>query len=536
MSDPVTNVEIEDVLSSIRRLVSEDVRPRPAPRQRPEAVVQAPQAPSAERAGGPPDTDAEPEPEIDASSDRLVLTPAQRVPEAEDAPTSGPILLTPADSVHLPEPGAPRAVGAADHVQADEDAQVSGSPFDAAEVSSPLMLDASKAVENAATRQDDGDTSLPNGGDDRSEQSVIPHRRAFDAAHHDPDAAVQSLLGKLVEEELSRAMLSGDAPASRRSMASVPPEPQQHPKPEPQSAADTSDAFATKAVAEPSTVTVDALEVDDPANLWPDAMAEPQVDPSVTDAEPAPFTLTEPAAGSSSSPEPDHELDHALLAGAVRQLSGQGEQSEEHATTPAEELAAGADEPTEGAGDGGLAHKIAAIEEMISRRGDTSSRPARRVADAPFVHRPAPPLDWDDYMPSTPAAAMPEGAADPAPAATPEDQAEEVAHAPLSGDFAEDAYDELYDDAMILQGPVWQGSQAGFSAAPVPETTARALADAPVRGGDLASLLDEDALRDIVSEVIRQELQGALGERITRNVRKLVRREIHRMLMTREYE
>jgi len=49
-------------------------------------------------------------------------------------------------------------------------------------------------------------------------------------------------------------------------------------------------------------------------------------------------------------------------------------------------------------------------------------------------------------------------------------------------------------------------------------------------------LLDEDALRDIVSEIVREELQGALGERITRNVRKLVRREIHGALAAQELE
>ncbi|WP_120501805.1 hypothetical protein [Roseovarius sp. EL26] len=43
--------------------------------------------------------------------------------------------------------------------------------------------------------------------------------------------------------------------------------------------------------------------------------------------------------------------------------------------------------------------------------------------------------------------------------------------------------------------------------------------------------IDEAALRDIVTEIVRQELQGALGERITRNVRKLVRREIQRALL-----
>ena len=55
--------------------------------------------------------------------------------------------------------------------------------------------------------------------------------------------------------------------------------------------------------------------------------------------------------------------------------------------------------------------------------------------------------------------------------------------------------------------------------------------EAPLWSDDSAdAVLDEDALRDMVSEIVRQELQGALGERITRNVRKLVRREIHRAL------
>ncbi len=44
----------------------------------------------------------------------------------------------------------------------------------------------------------------------------------------------------------------------------------------------------------------------------------------------------------------------------------------------------------------------------------------------------------------------------------------------------------------------------------------------------------EEALREVVRDLIREELQGALGERITRNVRKLVRAEIARALAARE--
>ena len=50
------------------------------------------------------------------------------------------------------------------------------------------------------------------------------------------------------------------------------------------------------------------------------------------------------------------------------------------------------------------------------------------------------------------------------------------------------------------------------------------------------SVIDEEALRELVADIVRQELQGALGERITRNVRKLVRREIHRALAAQTME
>lgn len=54
--------------------------------------------------------------------------------------------------------------------------------------------------------------------------------------------------------------------------------------------------------------------------------------------------------------------------------------------------------------------------------------------------------------------------------------------------------------------------------------------------GDALSSMTTDALRGLVLELIRQELQGALGERITRNVRKLVRREISRALENRDLD
>ena len=47
---------------------------------------------------------------------------------------------------------------------------------------------------------------------------------------------------------------------------------------------------------------------------------------------------------------------------------------------------------------------------------------------------------------------------------------------------------------------------------------------------------DAAVLRDLVRDLIREELQGSLGERITRNVRKLVRVEVARALSLHDFE
>lgn len=54
------------------------------------------------------------------------------------------------------------------------------------------------------------------------------------------------------------------------------------------------------------------------------------------------------------------------------------------------------------------------------------------------------------------------------------------------------------------------------------------------RGGDHggvrfaagAPIHDEEALRGLVSEILREELRGEFGERISRDLRKIVRREV----------
>lgn len=47
---------------------------------------------------------------------------------------------------------------------------------------------------------------------------------------------------------------------------------------------------------------------------------------------------------------------------------------------------------------------------------------------------------------------------------------------------------------------------------------------------EAGALVGDAALRELVAEIVREELTGEFGDRITRNVRKLVRREINRVL------
>jgi hypothetical protein len=69
------------------------------------------------------------------------------------------------------------------------------------------------------------------------------------------------------------------------------------------------------------------------------------------------------------------------------------------------------------------------------------------------------------------------------------------------------------------------------------QDSAAAPADHPQQEVPAAPLsLDDAVLRDLVAGIIREELKGVLGERITRNVRKLVRREINRMLVSQDFD
>lgn len=98
-----------------------------------------------------------------------------------------------------------------------------------------------------------------------------------------------------------------------------------------------------------------------------------------------------------------------------------------------------------------------------------------------------------------------------------------------------DTEDEFSDDISATESFTADVADDEVPNADVMEGNENHEPDVDLFGADDA-ILDEDALREMVSEIVRQELQGALGERITRNVRKLVRREIHRALASQELD
>lgn len=97
-----------------------------------------------------------------------------------------------------------------------------------------------------------------------------------------------------------------------------------------------------------------------------------------------------------------------------------------------------------------------------------------------------------------------------------------------------DDLDDVSDDEVAVADESIEepAAFASISEEALTETVIEGIAQSEdaVEDTQYEAVLDEEMLRDLVGEIVRQELQGPLGERITRNVRKLVRREINRAM------
>lgn len=500
MTDPMTNLEIQDVLSSIRRLVSEDNRHR-AERERAreagEAAVPAP-----------------------AEAGKLMLTEALRVPEAEMPEAEMPEAEAPAaESAAAESAGAEAAGGAAgedapDAHAADMDAADAGVPDSGLASEAPVApwvgvrsadaggeaLDqgvtgigrfaAEEAVPALAETETAGGDTWEAAGDTAEAVSLEDTIAELEAAvagiggEFEPDGS-EVVRARAVDAELEEAFEEGFAVdlAAEEEEALALAQPV------------TSGAVGAEALAFPA-------EADAPDGLAgrPEPVGAVPAEPAMAEAEareagtPKPGTA-EPGAAATG---PDSVAEPAV----PEEAPWNGAASDAMPAEPAPAFAHSV-----------AAWRGAAAASRIEAAPIEAARPSglRRLtltaADA-VTDGPAP---WDrgDAPPAEPEAGH--GTAEPGGAGQ--------GGAGQSLDTAPGLASALADESP---GSAPEGGEAE--------------GEGSIFGPGEDGLIDMDMLRDIVAEIIREELQGPLGERITRNVRMLVRREINRALEARGLE
>ncbi|MGI3163224.1 hypothetical protein [Pseudooceanicola sp. 200-1SW] len=411
MNDPVSNVQIEDVLASIRKLVSEEVRAQTQPEEAPRKGLSA--------FGRAPRDEGEPAPQ---AAEKLILAPHLRV---EDPAPSGADASLFADSAFDAD-----TAEEAPFEEVSDEAALSG--FDDA----PVAFRGPE--ERAAPEAEPFDlSSLTEEGQD--EAGSAETELTFDDETEEPAAEAEEDEGEL-GAEIDIAEMIASLEASHASSTDF---------------ADFGDGAA-------------------------EALAAAQNRPAA-----APPTPEEEAAEDARFDDLDAVLSHLEFDAEPTPRDRAASLRDE--IEDAEVIEAG---PEAGQGF-----------EALFRRNEIrpEDRPESAVeapqAEAPAGYRFAEPDPEDpsqdlDFMDGAEAADLPEMAFD----AMPE-----------------------HDSSPLTEGAA---AQAPYEA----------------EDEDSASIsVDEEVLRELVSEILRQELQGALGERITRNVRKLVRREIQRALQSQDY-
>lgn len=457
MSDPLSNLEIQDVLSSIRRLVSEDRRTK--------------------------ETGGEAAAADDVSVGKLLLTEAHRI-----------------------------------ETVADRD-------DDAAEVEAVAMPADLRAAE--ATQDADWTATLAEASGARAEPAPIRPASVLE----DDMASLETTIA-----ELEAAVAGGghDFEPDGSEVSGVADDPDQQA---------LEDAFDSGFV----------VDVGGPSGVGHDAAA-----------------LALPVAGDAmSAPRPGRAPDQPVAAEIAADDS---QDAEDETGAEVDEIAFLRHEPAArrpdwqviSGGDGLLATAGAILSGRLHLRPTDSVEDAGVTADddaggAAEAARATEALTDTPTAPADDDAVTGRGAETGDTEAVPaEDDLAELASVPAEDEVAERASVPAEDDLAQVEGP---GPAAADAAEVVltgiptaaEEAAAAVLSyegpgadaatiDAPAEddiglfGADEDAVIDMDMLRDLVAEVIREELQGPLGERITRNVRKLVRQEIARALEAQKFD
>ncbi|MFL4470553.1 hypothetical protein ACERZ8_11930 [Tateyamaria armeniaca] len=403
----MTNTDVEDVLASIRRLVSDNTRPGASSVQQP-------------------------------PSDRLVLTPSLRVPEADAADDSD-------------EDAAEDMAQEVDVEAMDEDALA-------------------EFAESAFSKEKAKD-----------EARIDVRAQGFTPA--DPSAVVAALSAELTK----------------------PSTPVTEPEQDVEEASEADNAAETDAHEDFADSDVSG---DDDEAVWPsDEHGEDG------DAEDESALIASAVAASDTDDDGEVASDPHVPEDWAREVD---------AVTAAPETDDADDEaPSEQAAKPlpkSLSEKVAALETLVGERRD-QFEPDDLGADA-YAGTEPPAMEWED-------------------ADVDEDEDESTAE-DIVADVIEAEEDAVFQDADADTSES-QPDAEEIEASPEPQAAPEPSEDAASGATSVLfstddDVLDEDALRELISDIVREELQGALGERITRNVRKLVRREIHRALAAQDLE
>lgn len=548
MSEPETKIEIEDVLSSIRRLVSRDAgaaRPMPVP----------PPAPAAQ-----PEVAAQPAP-LAAEAECLVLTPALRIgeedaeaaagiageheePVAEDPVAVGPEVESTAELDAEVEVAA--EIGTAAQAAPDTMAESGPEPVEAeildfvapALALDPALAEEAEAAAPVLTAEATAEISVEAAVDTPAEPAaeLVPETAAEAEIGPAHDASAPFLLQPSAAVSPSDIRPFAVVPASR-----------------PMTEAEVLLAEAEAALAEAGVVLEDASSAIDAAGEGDVALTEEIADPgagtaidlgdelsrlestiaeleaavaeSGFDFEPDtghPFAL-EPEAAAAELPDAfDAEVRQAIEAPAPEALA---EPLAEEAAAPTEDLA-----PTE---DPALAEPEAdpLADSALDWSADAAEEALEAAAEAELLAQQDHVAELQAEMadPELPAETGPEESG------VGMDWAEatlNLARRTPPRRLAVSEAEETVQSAATMRSSYEElREELGQDLDEVSELYEEELVPSYEDG-----LIDEAVLRDMVAQLVREELRGSLGERITQNVRKLVRREIQRALLGQDYD
>lgn len=425
MSEPVSNAAIEDVLSSIRRLVSEDNR-----KEQPVA-------------------DEQPKP---APAPRLVLTPSLRVAETVEEPDENHHEEQSTDAV---DPEGPENTETDDPVLSDEMSDGLSDDLSGGDdvTIEPDMSDA-VAIDLSFLRDDAA-------SDDAKDRDA------------EPTKAVDSKWDKLAamsESDVVNDGAEGDTDQGEEQT-------------EASDAAPWSDPDTTLFKAAKVEVLTNPVHVPEPIAAEEQVSEDIPVDLAEFDASDETSVLDAVAEGGIGTDDvreeefgedPEAPLSQtiealeAVIAESAEQWEPDGDLGDDYAGIPTEPMAWQDVEDEQ--------HESDAVGS-ITDDGPIVLNAEADVTETASVAEPAP----------TPIPVRPE----------------RVDPSAYSAEHSEDGYDDFDEGDLFAQDE---------------------------------NFLDEESLRELVTDIVREELQGALGERITRNVRKLVRREIHRALAAQDLE